>query len=106
MYIRGGYNVYPAEVEAVLGENPGVDQVAVVGMPDPVLGQIGVACIVPAAGADLGLDELRDWCRQRLADYKAPDRIELMTELPLTSMHKVDKQALAKLNQPVRPSSA
>jgi acyl-CoA synthetase (AMP-forming)/AMP-acid ligase II len=106
MYIRGGYNVYPAEVEAVLGENPGVDQVAVVGVPDPVLGQIGVAFIVPAAGADPGLDELRDWCRQRLADYKAPDRVELLTELPLTSMHKVDKKALVKLNQPVRPSSA
>ena len=50
LYIRGGYNVYPAEVEAVLGALPAVDQVAVVGAPDPVLGEIGVAFVVPAAG--------------------------------------------------------
>ena len=106
MYIRGGYNVYPAEVEAVLGESPGVDDVAVVGVPDPVLGQIGVAFVVPAAGREPGLDELRDWCRRRLADYKSPDRVELMKKLPLTSMHKVDKQALVKLTPPARPSSA
>ena len=52
LYIRGGYNVYPAEVEGALGEHPDVDQVAVVGAPDPVLGEVGVAFVVPAAGAD------------------------------------------------------
>ena len=106
MYIRGGYNVYPAEVEAVLGGHPEVEKVAVVGIPDPVLGQIGAAYVVPAAGSgpdqpDLG--HLRAWCRDRLADYKAPDRLELLTELPLTSMLKVDKQALTA---PAPPSSA
>jgi acyl-CoA synthetase (AMP-forming)/AMP-acid ligase II len=95
MYIRGGYNVYPAEVEAVLGEHPKVDKVAVVGVPDPVLGQIGAAYVVPAPGPVPTRDDLRDWCRRRLADYKAPDRLELLTELPVTSMLKVDKQALA-----------
>ncbi|TMK41607.1 MAG: long-chain fatty acid--CoA ligase [Actinobacteria bacterium] len=104
MYIRGGYNVYPAEVEGVLGEHPGVDKVAVVGLPDPVLGQIGAAYVVPAPGATPQLDDLRAWCRRRLADYKAPDRLELLTELPLTSMLKVDKQAL--LRAPTPPSSA
>jgi acyl-CoA synthetase (AMP-forming)/AMP-acid ligase II len=107
MYIRGGYNVYPAEVEAVLGEHPGVDKVAVVGVPDPVLGQIGAAYVVPARGSgtdEPGLDDLRAWCRRRLADYKAPDRLERLTELPLTSMLKVDKQAL--LRAPAPPSSA
>jgi acyl-CoA synthetase (AMP-forming)/AMP-acid ligase II len=94
MYIRGGYNVYPTEVEAALGEHPAVDRVAVVGVPDPVLGQIGVAAVVPAAGARPSLDDLRSWCRQRLADYKAPDRVELVEDLPLTPMLKVDKQAL------------
>jgi acyl-CoA synthetase (AMP-forming)/AMP-acid ligase II len=95
MYIRGGYNVYPAEVEAVLAEHPSVARAAVVGGPDPVLGEIGVAFVVPAPGAPPPTrDGLRAWCRDRLADYKAPDRVELVDELPLTSMHKVDKRAL------------
>jgi acyl-CoA synthetase (AMP-forming)/AMP-acid ligase II len=104
MYIRGGYNIYPAEVEGVLGEHPGVDKVAVVGLPDPVLGQIGAAYVVPASGAAPQLDDLRAWCRRRLADYKAPDRLELLSELPLTSMLKIDKQALLRAAAP--PSSA
>ena len=94
MYFRGGYNVYPVEVEAVLAEHPGVDEVAVVGAPDPVLGQVGAAFVVPAAGHGPDRDELREWCRSRLADYKAPDQVHLVAELPLTSMAKVDKRAL------------
>jgi acyl-CoA synthetase (AMP-forming)/AMP-acid ligase II len=97
MYIRGGYNVYPAEVEAVLGELHGVAQVAVVGIPDPVLGEIGAAFVVPAAaGPPPALDDLRSVCRGRLADYKAPDRLYLVGELPLTPMAKIDKRALAE----------
>ncbi len=98
MYLRGGYNVYPAEVEAVLGEHPAVGRVAVLGVPDAVLGEIGVAVVVPAPGADptaLARDELRAWCRARLADFKAPDRVVLVDELPVNSTHKVDKLALA-----------
>jgi len=96
MYIRGGYNVYPAEVEAVLGELPGIAQVAVVGAPDAVLGEIGAAFVVPAgAGAPPELDALRSECRARLADYKAPDRLHLVAELPLTAMAKIDKRELA-----------
>ena len=96
MYIRGGYNVYPAEVEAALAEHPAVTRAAVVGVPDPVLGEIGVAFVVPAPDAPAPTrDGLRAWCRDRLADYKAPDRLELVDELPVTSMHKVDKRALA-----------
>jgi acyl-CoA synthetase (AMP-forming)/AMP-acid ligase II len=95
MYIRGGYNVYPAEVEAVLVEHPSVARAAVVGAPDPVLGEVGVAFVVPAPGsARPTRDALRSWCRDRLADYKAPDRLEVIEELPLTSMHKVDKRVL------------
>jgi acyl-CoA synthetase (AMP-forming)/AMP-acid ligase II len=96
MYIRGGYNVYPAEVEAALAEHPSVARAAVVGVPDPVLGELGVAFVVPAPAATPPTrDALRAWCRDRLADYKAPDRLELVDDLPLTSMHKVDKRALA-----------
>jgi acyl-CoA synthetase (AMP-forming)/AMP-acid ligase II len=95
MYIRGGYNVYPTEVEAVLGEHPAVAKVAVVGVADPVLGQIGVAFVVPSGDGPPTLDELRQWVRERLADYKAPDRLNLIEELPLTAMSKIDKRALA-----------
>jgi len=98
MYIRGGYNVYPAEVEAALGEHPGVDRVAVVGLPDPVLGQIGGAVVVPGdPSSPPTADELRAWCRDRLANYKAPDRVLIVEDLPLTSMSKVDKRSLVVL---------
>jgi acyl-CoA synthetase (AMP-forming)/AMP-acid ligase II len=93
MYIRGGYNVYPAEVEAALGEHPGVAQVAVIGRPSPVLGEIGVAFIVPT-GVPPDLATLRDWCRDRIADYKAPDELVILDELPLNATNKVDKTAL------------
>ena len=99
MYIRGGYNVYPAEVEATLTEHPAVARVAVVGAPDDRLGEIGVAFVVPVRGADpadLERDALRAWCRARVADYKAPDRVVVVVELPVTSMMKVDKTALAE----------
>jgi acyl-CoA synthetase (AMP-forming)/AMP-acid ligase II len=94
MYIRGGYNVYPAEVERVLSGHPAVAQVAVVGMPDRVLGEIGVAFVVPAAGQRPALESLRAHIRAVLADYKAPDRLEIVSELPVTPMGKVDKRAL------------
>jgi acyl-CoA synthetase (AMP-forming)/AMP-acid ligase II len=100
MYIRGGYNVYPAEVERVLSEHPAVAQIAVLGRPDPVLGEIGCAFVVPTSGAAAGrvptLAEMRSFCRAALADYKAPDRLVVLGSLPLTSVGKVDKRALAE----------
>ena len=100
LYIRGGYNVYPAEVEGVLGGHQAVAQVAVVGAPDPVLGEIGVAFVVPIPEAPSAPDELlaalRELARSSLADYKAPDRLVLVDSLPLTSMMKVDKRSLAE----------
>ncbi len=95
MYIRGGYNVYPTEVEAVLAEHPSVSQVAVVGLPDPVLGEVGAVFAVAAdPAAPPRLADLRDWCRARIADYKAPDRLVVVDALPVTAMHKIDKAAL------------
>ncbi len=84
MYIRGGYNVYPAEVEAVLGELPGVVQVAVVGAPDPVLGEIGVAFVVacglrpppPRSTTSAAA------CRRETGRLQGPDRLHLVAELP------------------------
>ena len=99
MYIRGGYNVYPTEVEAVLTEHPAVARVAVIGAPDPVLGEIGVAFVVPETGGALrtetARDDLRAWCRDRIADYKAPDQVVVVDDLPLTAVGKLDKNALA-----------
>jgi len=95
-YVRGGYNVYPVEVEAALAPHPGVDAVAVVPRPDPVMGEVGVAVVVPRRPqAPPSLDELRAFGADRLAGYKLPEALELVTELPLTAMDKVDRRALA-----------
>jgi acyl-CoA synthetase (AMP-forming)/AMP-acid ligase II len=95
-YIRGGYNVYPAEVEDALASHPAVDRVAVTGVPDDVLGEVGVAVVVPR-GDPPELDALRAHVTTMLADYKAPDALVLVTELPLTTMMKVDPARLAEL---------
>jgi acyl-CoA synthetase (AMP-forming)/AMP-acid ligase II len=95
MYIRGGYNVYPVEVEDVLREHPKIAMCAVVGIPDPVLGERGRAFVVPLEAADPpSLDEVRAFVRDRIADYKAPDELEIREHLPMTAMFKVDKRAL------------
>ena len=96
MYIRGGYNVYPAEVERVLSEHRSVAQVAVLGVPDPVLGEVGYAFVVAAPTGPPELAELRTFCQAALADYKAPDRLVVVDALPLTTVGKVDKRSLAE----------
>src|SRR5690606_18808834 len=96
MYIRGGYNIHPVEVEKVLADHPGVKAVAVVGRPAPVIGEIGVAFVVPA-GPPPALEGLRDYVKSELADYKAPDELVIVDQLPLTSMLKVDRKALRAL---------
>jgi acyl-CoA synthetase (AMP-forming)/AMP-acid ligase II len=98
MYIRGGYNVHPGEVERTLTGHPGVKQAAVVGRSAPVIGQIGVACVVPAdAARPPTLAELRTHVADELADYKAPDELLIVDELPLTAMLKPDRFALREL---------
>ena len=95
MYIRGGYNVHPSEVNAILAEDPAVADVAVVGVPDPVLGEIGVAFVVVREGREAPLlEDLRERVLVELADYKRPDRLVIVDELPVTSMLKIDTQAL------------
>ena len=95
MYIRGGYNIYPAEVEAVLALHPKVASVSVVGVPAPRIGEIGVAFVVPADPASPPtLEEMRDTVRIELSDYKAPDQLEIVGQLPVNAMMKVDKKAL------------
>ncbi|HEX6421203.1 MAG TPA: fatty acid--CoA ligase family protein [Acidimicrobiales bacterium] len=96
MFVRGGYNVYPAEVEAALAAHPAVAEVAVVPRPDPVMGEIGVAVVAPAPGAAAPtLDELRGFLAGRLAAWKVPEALRIVPQLPLTPMEKVDRRSLA-----------
>ncbi len=96
-YIRGGYNVYPAEVEEVLSNHPRVARAAVVGAADPVLGEIGVAIVVVDGAVAPGLEDLRAHCSRSLSDYKSPDALVIVDEIPLTPMMKVDPTRLAAL---------
>ena len=96
MYVRGGYNVYPVEVEAVLSTHPDVRAVAVVPRPDPVMGEIGVAVVV-ADGEPPTLDGLRAFAEHRLARYKLPEAIAVVEELPLTAGEKIDRRALVAM---------
>jgi acyl-CoA synthetase (AMP-forming)/AMP-acid ligase II len=98
MYIRGGYNVHPQEVEAVIGAHNGVDEVAVVPRPDPVMGQVGVAVVVPTdPERPPTLDDLVRISRAALAAYKVPVGLLLVDALPLNSAHKLDRRALTQV---------
>lgn len=91
MYISGGENVYPAEVEAVLHEHPQVADAAVVGVPDERWGEVGVAFVVCDG---VNEDELFEWCRARLARFKVPKSFRFIGEIPRNGMGKMQKQEL------------
>jgi acyl-CoA synthetase (AMP-forming)/AMP-acid ligase II len=90
-YKRGGMNVYPAEVEGVLQDHSEIAQVAVIGIPDPIMGEVGMAFIVPEPGGNLREDDVFAYCQARLAAYKVPSVLQLISELPLTPTGKVQK---------------
>ena len=94
MYISGGENVYPAEVESVLFEHDAVADAAVVGAPDERWGEAGVAFVVLDTGADASGEELREWCRARLAAFKVPREVRFVDVLPRSGMNKVLKDEL------------
>ncbi len=97
-YVRGGYNVYPVEVELVLAEHPAVAEVAVAPRHDDVMGEIGVAVVVPAAGADApAVEDLRAFAEDRLARYKLPEAVTVVDALPLTAAEKLDRATLRQL---------
>ncbi|MDH3686733.1 MAG: FadD3 family acyl-CoA ligase [Myxococcales bacterium] len=94
MYICGGFNVYPAEVEGTLFEHEGIAQACVIGVPDERMGEIGMAFVVPLPGASLTAEAVIAWSRERMANYKAPRRVEIVDELPTTASGKVQKFVL------------
>jgi HIP---CoA ligase len=94
MYICGGFNVYPAEVEQVLARLDGVADAAVVGIPDPRLGEVGKAFIVARPGRVLTAEDAIGYCRERLANFKVPRQVEFRTELPRNPAGKVLKRQL------------
>jgi fatty-acyl-CoA synthase len=95
MYISGGENVYPAEVESVLQECPGVSLVAVVGVPDPRWGEVGHAFLQPEPGVELRDEVVRQHLDGKLARFKLPKHFTVLPELPRTGSGKIDKQRLA-----------
>jgi fatty-acyl-CoA synthase len=96
MWISGGENVYPAEVEAVFAEHPALREIAVVGVPDPQWGEVGRAFVVLEAGHALDPEALMAWGRERLAPFKLPERFVALDELPKTASGKVQKHLLPK----------
>jgi fatty-acyl-CoA synthase len=94
MFISGGENVYPAEVERALLEHPAVRAVAVAGVDDPRWGQVGAAWVVPAPGATPSASDLVAFARDRLAAYKVPKHVRFVAELPVSPQGKVLKRAL------------
>ncbi len=104
MYVRGGFNVFPAEVESVLAGHGSVAALAVVPRTDPVMGEIGVAVLVPRPGGPAPrLEELRTWGALQLASYKLPEDLLVVDDLPLTAMDKVDRRALSRLVAQMTP---
>jgi HIP---CoA ligase len=91
MYIVGGFNAYPAEIEGIMVGHPQVGQVAVVGVPDERLGEVGVAFVVPRPGQTVDPDELAAWCRDHMANFKVPRSIRVVDALPLNPTGKVMK---------------
>lgn len=97
--ISGGYNIYPLEVEEVLYAHPAVAVCALVGVPDPVKGEIPVACVILKDGVQAAEEELIRHCRDRIAAYKAPRRVAFMTEMPLGPSGKILKRELRRWAQ-------
>jgi fatty-acyl-CoA synthase len=97
LIIRGGFNVYPREVEDRLHAHPAVMDVAVVGLPHEVLGEVVCACVVPVEGAIITGEEIREWCRGALADFKVPDLVRFFDSFPLTGSGKVRRVELARM---------
>jgi acyl-CoA synthetase (AMP-forming)/AMP-acid ligase II len=94
MFIVGGFNAYPAEIESLLLGHPDIAQVAVVGVPDERMGEIGMAFVVPATGTTPDPDEIVAWAREHMANFKAPRHVRVVEALPMNASNKVLKVRL------------
>lgn len=99
MYISGGENVYPAEVERVLQQHPQIREIAVIGVKDPTWGETGVAFVIPEEGCVLPMEEIAAFCRDRLARFKWPGRVVHCEDFPRTALGKVRKPELIRTVQ-------
>lgn len=94
MFIVGGFNVYPAEIENALAAHPDIAQVAVIGVPDERMGEVAMACVVRKANASLDESSLIKWARDNMANYKVPRKVTFLEALPLNATGKVQKFVL------------
>jgi acyl-CoA synthetase (AMP-forming)/AMP-acid ligase II len=94
MFISGGENVYPREIEDVVEAYPGVLMAAVISVPDPTFQEVGHAYVMPYPGREIDPDSLATHCRERLANFKVPKRFEVSSTLPMLPTGKIDKRAL------------
>jgi len=94
MFIVGGFNCYPAEIESQLFGSGQFAQVAVIGVPDERMGEVGMAFVVPAPGAEVTEESVIAWCREHMANYKVPRAVEVVGELPTNAAGKVTKFVL------------
>ena len=96
MFKSGGYNVYPREVEIALEEHRDISAAAVVGVPDPLYGEVGYAYITLLAEANIDTEQLKQWCKSRVSNYKVPKTIAVLDAMPLLPNGKLDKTSLKK----------
>jgi HIP---CoA ligase len=94
MFIVGGFNAYPAEIEAALLRHPDLSMAAVIGIPDERLGEVGMAFVVPRSGSSPTEARIIEWARQEMANYKVPRRVEIVESLPMNAVGKVLKPEL------------
>ena len=99
MFIVGGFNAYPAEIEGLMLEHPDVAQVAIVGVPDERMGEVGMAFVVPTAGHTVDRDAVLAWAREHMANFKAPRYLEVVDALPLNASGKVLKFELRRARE-------
>ena len=95
--VRGGYQIYPREVEDLLRAHPAVDDVCVIGVPHDVMGELVCACVVPVEGAVITGDELKLFARDTMADYKLPDLVRFFDAFPMTGSGKVKRRELERM---------